>query len=221
MLNEPTLTTLLGEDSAAMPFMQFVLDRLPVTYFITDLKWRMLEVNDYVAKIIGHDKASDVVGMDNYDILGDVGYGACGVEVANHNNQTIVQSEVSQSFSERLPLITGYANFLSCKQPLRNRQNKIIGVVGLGLNVTELFDSPDVRQLIQEIYPSVHFTEREFQCLEYSVQGYTNKSIAEKLKISEFTVSEYLQNVSYKCQCHNKSDLLAYIYPHIFQGIIS
>ncbi|MFN7098238.1 MAG: helix-turn-helix transcriptional regulator, partial [Gammaproteobacteria bacterium] len=71
-----------------------------------------------------------------------------------------------------------------------------------------------------EFYPqdnSIDLTNRETECLFYTIRGKTSKAIAHILNISSKTVEFHIENLKTKFQCHSKSQL---VYKAIEQGYL-
>lgn len=69
---------------------------------------------------------------------------------------------------------------------LKNQENRIFAVDGL--------------------------TQRENECLEYYVKGYSYKSIGKKLEISHRTVETHIQNIKMKINLDQREKIAEYVY---------
>jgi DNA-binding CsgD family transcriptional regulator len=65
-------------------------------------------------------------------------------------------------------------------------------------------ECPDAN--IQQRY---HLTEREQMVIIYLMLGFTNKEIANRLNLSEYTVKEHLKRIMHKTQTNTRTGLLA------------
>src|SRR5262245_44271069 len=54
-----------------------------------------------------------------------------------------------------------------------------------------------------------HLTEREQMVIIYLMLGFTNKEIASRLNLSEYTVKEHLKRIMHKTNSHTRTSLLA------------
>lgn len=72
-------------------------------------------------------------------------------------------------------------------------------------------ESSRKRYYVGEPFPSVYFTQREFDCIAALVRGSTIKEIAVVLELSPRTVEFYLKNAKEKLSCNTRSELLAKI----------
>jgi DNA-binding NarL/FixJ family response regulator len=59
--------------------------------------------------------------------------------------------------------------------------------------------------------PNIEFNERERQIIPLLMQGYSSKQIADKLHLSERTVTTYRENMLKKTQTQSASELVAFI----------
>jgi DNA-binding CsgD family transcriptional regulator len=64
----------------------------------------------------------------------------------------------------------------------------------------------------------VQLTQRELQCLQATVQGFTAKEIAQQLGISYRTVEEYLTNIREKAGASSKAELVRMVLGQIDLG---
>ena len=63
---------------------------------------------------------------------------------------------------------------------------------------------------VQERY---HFTEREETVVTYLLQGLTNKQIADRLGLSEYTVKDNLKRIMLKTKTTTRTGVLALFLP--------
>lgn len=71
-------------------------------------------------------------------------------------------------------------------------------------NLNQKLGSPDVN--VQQRY---HLTEREQMVIIYLMLGFTNKEIANRLNLSEYTVKEHLKRIMQKTKTTTRTGLLA------------
>lgn len=68
--------------------------------------------------------------------------------------------------------------------------------------------TPKKKFFVGESYPSVYFTQREFDCMVSLLRGSTVKEIAVQLELSPRTVEYYIKNLKTKMDCQTRSELL-------------
>ena len=72
-----------------------------------------------------------------------------------------------------------------------------------------LFSKLEPKHVIYNInHKEIILTRSEYNCIQYLLQGYTAKSIGQKLSLSSRTIESYILNVKKKVDCHYKSDLV-------------
>jgi len=77
--------------------------------------------------------------------------------------------------------------------------------------LNQKFECPDIN--IQHQY---HLTEREQMVIMYLMLGFTNKEIANRINLSEYTVKEHLKRIMQKTKTNTRTGLLSRL---IFQNI--
>lgn len=60
--------------------------------------------------------------------------------------------------------------------------------------------------------PSVF--SREIEVIRLICEGAANKEIADKMKISEFTVRDHIKNILFKMDLHTRNEVLAFLINH-------
>lgn len=93
-------------------------------------------------------------------------------------------------------------------------QNSRFLIIMEKLNQKKL-EYPDAN--IQQRY---HLTEREQMVITYLMSGFTNKEIANRLNLSEYTVKEHFKRIMYKTKTTNRTGLLArMIFPACHEAV--
>ncbi len=54
----------------------------------------------------------------------------------------------------------------------------------------------------------IRLTQREMQCLQLTIKGFTAKKIAKELGLSFRTIEEYMTNIRVKAGVNSKSELI-------------
>jgi two-component system cell cycle sensor histidine kinase/response regulator CckA len=119
--------------------LRTLIDRLPETFYIKDLDSRFLVVNEPLAKHLGKDAPSQILGLSDADIY-PAGLAAefRAEELKVFAGEPLINQEitmVSPDGQERTVLTT--------KLPYRDNQGKIIGLVGIGHDITERKQAED------------------------------------------------------------------------------
>jgi DNA-binding CsgD family transcriptional regulator len=71
-----------------------------------------------------------------------------------------------------------------------------------------------------EVQQRYHLTEREQMIITYLMVGLTNKEIANRLNLSEYTVKEHFKRIMHKTKTTNRTGLLARIIFPISQDTV-
>ena len=82
--------------------------------------------------------------------------------------------------------------------------------------LNQRFECPDAN--IQQRY---HLTEREQMVIMYLMLGFTNREIANRLNLSEYTVKEHLKRMMQKTKTTTRTGLLARMIFPTLQGVLS
>lgn len=80
--------------------------------------------------------------------------------------------------------------------------NSHVLIVMEKLHTKAMDPSPNIQQ-------EFHLTEREQMVIIYLMLGFTNKEIANRLNLSEYTVKEHLKRIMQKTKSHTRTGLLA------------
>lgn len=193
-------------------------DAIGVSFFVQDLQWKLLECNDYQAKLAGFDSQQQMHGLALDEFAKLHHWEGQTIESLLMNNHEVLSKDKKKLFQEYM-VLNGKPYYFFCqKSPLKSLDNRIIGLMGVSINMTEFVSRKhSLRMIIRNSLPTVSLTSRELDCLVYYIQGYTSKMIAKKLNISYHTVNENLTKIKYKSGCQNKADLLTKIFYAIFQ----
>lgn len=60
----------------------------------------------------------------------------------------------------------------------------------------------------------VKLSRREVQCIDYLLQGLSNKLIAAELHLSQRTIESYVDSIKIKLCCRNKMELIIALTKH-------
>ena len=105
----------------------------PDSIFAKDLEGRWTFVNAAVLQVVGK-PSEEVLGKTDAEIFGSLQPARALVL----NDLEILESGVPRTFEEKVPGPTGLGTYLSSKAPLRDAEGRVIGIVGVARNVTEI-----------------------------------------------------------------------------------
>jgi PAS domain S-box-containing protein len=107
-------------------------DAVPGLIYAKDRDSRMLFANNGTAELIGRDR-SEFIGKTDAEFLDDKAQG----EAVMANDRHVMSTGVSEQVEEHVSFANGTAaTWLSTKAPLRDREGRITGVIGLSVDIS-------------------------------------------------------------------------------------
>lgn len=109
------------------------------------------------------------------------------------------------------------AIYLSKKIPTHNFKGEVIGLFGISIDITHQKNIQFVETtlnkfsnyVIEQKYKTLPtLAKRELECLYFIIRGMTAKQIGKALNLSFRTVESYIENMKYKFNCNNRSELI-------------
>jgi DNA-binding CsgD family transcriptional regulator len=67
---------------------------------------------------------------------------------------------------------------------------------------------------LESLSRDFHLTRREIEVIRLICEGAANKEIADKMKISEFTVRDHIKNILAKMDLHTRNEVVAFLINH-------
>ncbi|MBD2091552.1 PAS domain S-box protein [Microcoleus sp. FACHB-1515] len=111
--------------------LQTFIESTTDAIFIKDRSGRCLLLNERTAQILGGTK-SEILGKDEYELLPpDI------AQAVQEADRQIMNSGRGQTFEEQIPEHGELRTFLSTKDPYRNAQGQIAGVIGISRDITD------------------------------------------------------------------------------------
>jgi PAS domain S-box-containing protein len=126
--------------------LRSIIESTSDAIFVKDLDSRYLLINGAVARII-QKSSDDIVGVDDTQIFSP--------EVASRmmkNDQEIIRTGRSTTFDEATEHRAGASQYTTTKSPLRDNEGKIVGVVGISRDVTEIRNSEKDKDRLFKFY---------------------------------------------------------------------
>lgn len=185
-----------------------------------------IRVSTEAAKLVGWKTAREMEGKTDFDLPSKAAENAEEIQAFDKSLRDTKSSKTVFSIAQYADgdyhLLLGRDEVYSDKQG---------GVLGTKLNVIDISNTPissfflgilatdDKKshsfKLSQHMYfiaddyhPVIKLTERETQCLFFTIRGASSKDIGGHLNISPRTVEGYLDAVRLKFNCKSKSELL-------------
>jgi len=193
-----------------------LLDDFPLHIFLKDKKGIYQGCTNPLANSLGFSKGCDMLGATDFDM--------CWSASANDfrvNDLKVMTEEKTNLSIESGTLGNGsQGKALSYKLPLRSKERKIIGVLGVAiefennellsaLQFHQLLDSPSIKLQTLKKISTYNLTTRQSECLYHLVMGLSIKQIAIRLSLSARTVEHYLETVKVKLNCYTRCQLIA------------
>lgn len=111
-----------------------LLKSLPGSVYWKDLNGVYLGCNDYMTKIIGLESPDQVIGKTDYDLCWHEQAGAI-----RNIDQEVINTGIEKTIEETGKLINGtLTTYLTSKKPLRDKNNNIIGIFGISMDISEI-----------------------------------------------------------------------------------
>lgn len=111
--------------------LQSVIEGTGDAIFVKDLQGRYKLVNSATAQILGRSKA-EILGEDDTAFLPPN-----VVSMIQNVDRAVIQTGISQVFEEEIPEADGTHFYLSTKDPYRDAQGNIIGVIGIARDISD------------------------------------------------------------------------------------
>jgi PAS domain S-box-containing protein len=125
----------LAEETIARErqLLRTLIDRLPETFYIKDLDSRFLVANEALAKLLGKENPSQVLGLSDADL-----YPAGLAAEFRAEEMKVFAGEPLINQENTLVSLDGREHtMLTTKLPFRDSQGRICGLVGIGHDITE------------------------------------------------------------------------------------
>ncbi len=113
---------------------------------IKDKKGQVIFANPAMIRFVGKSE-EEIIGRSDVDIVGSLEQSAKIAE----NDRIVMKSGVTHLFEESGDSLSGRWNMLFSKTPFRDSHGNVIGVIGIGTDITRLKETEDkVQKLLKE-----------------------------------------------------------------------
>ncbi len=130
LLKEKTMTIQKLEE--AQDWSEGILAHVPGHVYWLNRDNIYLGCNDLHAKTADLDSRQQIVGKTNFDMPW-----AKEADAINALNNLVMSTNTSQSKEEQATIHGVWHTFISQKVPLKNKENKVIGLLGISIDITE------------------------------------------------------------------------------------
>lgn len=203
-----------------LSIVEAVFEQLPGFAYWRDLENHFLGGNQAVVTLAGLPHKQKLEGLSDYD--------APWASFAQSYKQQDMDAARGLIYMQLDPVLSasGFCVLTATKKPLYDAQQKVIGVIGLGIElkgsdilaICHLIDSTSPFKGKKSIVISTHnylkekigqpLTPREAECLFYLTRGKSYKRIAQILQLSPRTIEAYIETLKVKLDCPSKDALL-------------
>jgi DNA-binding CsgD family transcriptional regulator len=177
----------------------------PLYLFWKDVGGKYLGANNKLASIVGFSAGNNLSGYTDNDL--------CWSESASiyrANDKHVMHLNAPRVAIEPGKIFDGTdTKAVSYKLPLRSRNQKVIGVIGLSMPIDSFQLKADTQS---SSLNNMDLPARQRQCMYYLSKGMTIKEIACAMNLSPRTVGHYLERIKKKFNCHNRSQLIAKVF---------
>jgi len=160
--------------------LESVIESIAGNHWWKDVNGRYLGCNDAVARLLGFQSPSEIIGKTDYDLP--------WADVADHlikHDTEVMRSGKAKEMEERVPAKDGgMLTFLVTKVPMRNKDGKIIGTLGTSVDIT------DQKNTLFELTNAKEKTERAIKAIKVFAS-----SMAHELRTPLTSISGYTDGI--------------------------
>jgi len=198
-----------------------LIDQLPFILFKKDPDSFYLYSNNHSLNINIFDNLGEIIGKSDFELPW---YKDADKYI---EQDQLCLKGVSQFALDYLPRKDGSTMMHLChKSPIYNDKRKIIGIAGIGVELTfqnyknivsvlafaglkiEDFRIPISKKSSAFVYGNIGFSKREAQIISFLLRGYSAESTAHELHLSRRTIEFHLTRLKNKLECRNKHELV-------------
>lgn len=121
----------LTESIQKSEYLEHIIDVLPGNVYWSDKNHVLMGVNNALVKISGLPSKADIIGKTNYDLP----WSNLAHEY-NRVNQQVLDTRETIITEENLD-VDGFKTYITIKAPLLDKQNNLIGVVGISYDISD------------------------------------------------------------------------------------
>ncbi len=122
----------LAQMSLLLKDLKYIIANLPGHVFWLDKNNRLIGCNRQQAQTLGFDSPEEVIGKDTYDL-----FPKNEADIIIQHNEDVMASGQGKSYEEIITVAGKKKVFFTQKIPLFNISGKIIGILGVGADITQ------------------------------------------------------------------------------------
>ncbi len=116
----------------ASPELKYILTHLPGHLFWLDTDHRLVACNQQQAKTLGFSSPEEIIGKSSVDL-----FPQREAKMIDQHNQEVMDSREEKSYEEEVTVLGKKKVFFVQKIPLIDDKNEVIGVLGIGADITK------------------------------------------------------------------------------------
>lgn len=147
----PSLQPQPGEQALQESFtlLKAVMEGTPDVIFVKDLESRYLMINSAGARLLGH-PLHDIIGQDDAAF-----FPPDRARILREEDRQVIELEKTHSFENLFDTPAGTRTYLSIKSPSRDRQGKVVGLIGISRDITERYQAEKALRDSEALYQSL------------------------------------------------------------------
>jgi PAS domain S-box-containing protein len=214
-------------------YFQSIVEHLPEYVFWKNEQLLYQGCNKRVAEYLSLSTPEKIVGKSDYDF----GWNVERIARLHEVDKKILALGLSITVEDIIPKSDGTERImLTSKSPLYDVERKIIGILGVSADITELKKSEEIlnrandktksderpfrlQDVLKSIkakkyfltgeYEDIYLTKRQAECAYCLANGKTVKETGKLLGLSYRTIEFYLENVKVKLGVNTRSELIS------------
>lgn len=135
-LDNADLTSELETLKNKLCYLENIIWQLPEQFYWLDLNGRVVACNENLPKLYGMTH-EEFIGKNIFDLAAHMGWSEETAQKIRQNDIDVIESGKPVAADEQGEVVGGLKTFRSHKYPLYDAQNKILGVVGMSVDITE------------------------------------------------------------------------------------
>ena len=131
-ITKEKLSFMLSREQAEKEFLFSIIGKIPGHVYWLNRNNIYLGCNDLQAHDFGLEAKEEVIGKTNKDL-----HSSAEAESLDKTNQMVMESGESYIGEENASMSNGYKNYLTTKTPLFDNHGKVVGLLGLSVDITD------------------------------------------------------------------------------------
>ena len=216
-----------------------ILRKIPGIFVLKEVKDKSYYTftNENSAKMMGFKNSDAMIGFSDEDIkCGEV---AKNWQLFYQHDKEVMSGKTIRTLDVYPYLVKDVIGILAIKQPLRDNNENICGVICNGISLKKndinsfflrIWELVPTEKKFRRCFGSTYeikdkiekfdLSKRELECLFYLIRGKSARQIANILFRSVRTIENHIQNIKLKCQITKKSEIFDFAYAHGLLNII-